>query len=231
MILLVTKNNNLAKSFRNDLNQEGFEVELFNWKQDLLLSLYQRNDFDMLILDLESTDVTTSDLFQKIKAHPTLSHIPLICIIKKDLVLEQLIAFELGADEFIFIPYTTPELQLRMRSIQGLLNLQKQLREKESRLNSIKQTQKILVTLNHYINNSLTPLYSLLQVMDESKPEDARRLKEFSHKTVDFIRRVLITLNNLVQNGEIKAVKQGVYRDLMLDIENELKKLQQSSQN
>ncbi len=231
MILLVTKNNNLAKSFRNDLKQEGFEVELFNWKQDLLLSLYQRNDFDMLILDLESMDVTTSDLFQKIKANPALSHIPLICIIKKDLVLEQLIAFELGADEFIFIPYTTPELQLRMRSIQGLLNLQKQLREKESRLNSIKQTQKILVTLNHYINNSLTPLYSLLQVMDESKPEDAKRLKEFSHKTVDFIRRVLITLNNLVQNGEIKAVKQGVYRDLMLDIENELKKLQQASRN
>lgn len=228
MILLVTNNKEIAKSIINDLEQEGFKVKLLENRQNLILLLHQKPEFNMVILDMQSLGSKVNELFQKIKSDESLSHIPLICILKKDLVLEQLIAFELGADEFIFVPYTTPELQLKMRSIQGLLDLQKQLREKESRLNSLKQTQKILVTLSHHINNSLTPLYSLIQVMDENKPEDAKRLKDFSQKTVDFIRKVLLTLNNLVQSGEMKAVQQGVYRDLMLDIEQELKKLQQS---
>ncbi len=229
MILLVTKNADLADSFRNDLKQEGFQVDLLENPAELPMRLYQNSEYHMAILDLERQEENISDLFQKLKKDARLRYIPLICIVKRDLVLEQLVAFELGADEFIYVPYTTTELQLKMRSIQRLLDLQNQLKEKENQLKALKQVQRILVTLSHYINNSLTPLYTLVQMMNEKNPKDAKRLKEFAARTVEFINKVLTTLNNLVQSGEMKVIKDGVYKDLMLDIEHELKKLQEAN--
>ncbi len=228
MILLITDNTELANSFRNDLHQEGFGVDLLKDHNQVFTKLYQNPDYHMVIFDLESTKNDTSKLFEKLKKDPKLKYIPLICIVQKNMVVEQLIAFELGADEFIYVPYTTPELQLKMRAIQRLLDLQNQLKEKENQLNALKQVQRILVTLSHYINNSLTPLYTMVQMMNENNPDDAQRLKEFVTRTVEFINKVLRTLNNLVQSGEMKVVQQGVYKDLMLDIEKELKSLQDS---
>ena len=226
MILLVTNNINLGRSFQKDLIQEGFKVSLIKDYKKVIPFLLKNPDYQMLILDMESQDDKTTEIFGKLKKYPELQYIPVICIIKKEMLVEQLIAFELGADEFIFFPYTTTELQLKIRSIHRLLDLQNQLHEKESILNSLRHTQSILVTLSHYINNSLTPLYSMVQVMDKNNPDDADRLMEFSRRTVDFIKKVLLTLNNLIQSGELKVVQDGIYKNLMLDIEKELKNLQ-----
>jgi DNA-binding response OmpR family regulator len=226
MILLVTKNINLGRSFQKDLNQEGFKVSLIKEHDKVIQFLLKNPDHQMLTLDLESLDDKTTEIIGKLKKYPELQYIPVICIIKKEMLVKQLMAFELGADEFIFSPYTTTELQLKIRSIHRLLDLQNQLLEKESLLNSLRQTQSILVTLSHYINNSLTPLYSMVQVMDKNNPDDAERLMKFSRRTVDFIKKVLLTLNNLIQSGELKVVQEGIYKNLMLDIEKELKNLQ-----
>ena len=226
MLLLISTNTEFANSFVTDLNREGFSVEIRKKIKDICTFLHLRKDIQMLILDLESIGNRTSEIFQRIKKDPKLNLMPIICIIKRDLFIEQLIAFELGADDFIFIPYNTLELQLKMRSIQGLLNLQSQLKEKESRLKVINHTQKVLVTLTHYINNSLTPLYSMAQAPNDSCREDHKRLKETSAHTVEFIKKVLSALNNLVQSGEMRVVKQGIYKDLLLDIENKLQDFQ-----
>lgn len=229
MILLASKNAGMAESFIHDLQHEGFEVELLQDYQQVIPQLYSTKTYQMVILHWEEEQSKVTELFQNIKKNPQLRHVPLICMIKKNQVVEQLIAFESGADEFIYVPYTTLELQLKMRSMQRLLDVQKKLKEKDNQLRALKQVQQILVTLSHYINNSLTPLYTLVQMINEQNPEDARRLKEYVQRTVEFINKVLRTLNNLVQSGEMKVVKEGVYNDLMLDIENELKELQKAN--
>ena len=214
----------------DDIRQEGFKVDILSNYQEVIMRLYQSPKYHMVLLDMEDSGENLSELCQKIKSDPQLQYIPLICIIKKDLLVDQLMAFEFGADEFIYVPYTTPELQLKMRALQRLLELQNRLREKENQLKALRQVQCILVTLSHYINNSLTPLFMLVQTMDEKSPEDARRLKDFVFRTVQFINKVLLTLNNLVQSGELKVLTEGVYKNLLLDIEGELKKLQESTQ-
>ncbi len=228
MILLITQNSELARSFMDDLKQEGFDIELLQDHSQIFSRLYQNSNYHMVIADLNSLGNAAQKIFQQLKNDARLKYLPLICLVQKDLVVEQLIAFELGADEFIYVPYTTPELQLKMRSIQRLLDLQNQLKDKENQLKALQQVQQVLVTLSHYINNSLTPLYSMVQMMNEKNPEDALRLKDFARRTVEFINKVLRTLNNLVQTGEMKVVREGVYKNLMLDIESELKKLQES---
>jgi DNA-binding response OmpR family regulator len=230
MILLISQNKNLSHAFVQDLKHEGFPVEVRRKAHDIGTFLHKKPQFKMLILDLESIHTKAPEIFQRIKKDPALKFIPIICIIKKDLILEQLIAFELGADDFIFFPYTTVELQLKMRAIQGLLTLQNQLKEQENRLNALSQTQKILVTLSHHINNSLTPLYGLTQILIDSKPEDFDRLKNAAKHTVEFIQKVLLSLNNLVSGGEMQIVQDGIYKYLLLDIEKELKKLHKNIQ-
>ena len=116
------------------------------------------------------------------------------------------------------------ELQMKMRTIQGLLDLQGQLKEQESKIKTLHQTQKILVTLSHYINNTLTPLYRLVQITNEKMPTEAKKLKESTTHTIELIKKVLIALNNFVQTGEFKLVEKGIYRDLMIDIKKELEK-------
>ncbi|MFZ0391581.1 MAG: hypothetical protein WAN36_14065 [Calditrichia bacterium] len=226
MILLASQNRQLCKEFESELRQEGFSVDPVYDYDEVFIHLYQNKSYRMILLDMEGDDGKVSRLCQKIKQNPETRFIPLICIVQKNSVVEHLVAFELGADEFIYVPYTTPELQLRLRSIQRLLNMQEQLNEKENQLKGLKQTQQILVTMSHYLNNSLTPLYSLVQLMDEDNPEDVRRLKEVARRTVEFINKVLASLNKLVKSGELKVIQEGVYRDLMLDIEKELKNLQ-----
>ncbi len=228
MILLITQNADISDSFIRDLNHEGFQVDLLQNYDQAVTGLYQNPNYKMIILDLDSEENKATELCEIIKKDSTLRYFPLICIVRKDLVVQQLIAFELGADEFIFVPYTTPELQLKMRSIQRMLDLQNQLKEKENQLKALKQVQQILVTLSHHINNSLTPLYSMVQVMNVNKPQDAARLKDFSRRTVEFINKVLKALNNLLQSGEMRVIREGVYKNLMLDIEKELKKLQEA---
>lgn len=228
MILLITKTSELAESFIKDLRHEGFEVEHIANYGEALVKLQQNPHYQMIILDMEADGNEATEFCQMVKKDPQLKLIPLICIVKRDYIVEQLIAFELGGDEFLFVPYTSIELQLKMRSIQRNLDLQKELKEKENQLRALKQVQQILVTLSHYINNSLTPLYSFVQMMNEKDEEDARRLKIFASRTVEFINKVLHTLNNLVQSGEMRVVKDGAYKNLLLDIENELKRLQEN---
>ncbi|GAB4375060.1 MAG: hypothetical protein Kow0042_20140 [Calditrichia bacterium] len=226
MILLISKNKELANSFIQDVQQEGFRTIWISRYQDTIPTVYQHRDCKMVVFDIESSDHQATETIQRMKKDPQISHIPIICMLQKELVVEQLIAFEMGADEFLYVPYTTTELQLRIRSIERMLELQQQLRDKENQLQALRQLQRVLVTLSHHINNSLTPLYSLVQMVDESRPENAKRLKEHARRTVEFINKVLTTLNQMVQSGEMKVIQTGVYKNLMLDIESELKKLQ-----
>ncbi len=228
MILFISKNQTIGETFVEEVEREGFQVKWIKDYQKVFLELFQNPKiYDMIVLDMESSSSEATELCQTIKKHDQLKLKPLICMVQKDLVVEQLIAFELGADEFIFVPYTSTELQLRFRSLKRLLDLQKELRDKENQIRSLKQIQKILVTLSHYINNSLTPLYAQVQIMNVKNEEDARKLKEFAQKTVKFINKVLQALNNLVKSGEMKVVSGCVYEDLLLDLEQELKELQE----
>jgi response regulator RpfG family c-di-GMP phosphodiesterase len=230
MILLLSKNKILADSFVQDLKQEGFVIKNLRCFTNLPTVIRSLPDSKMIILDLESLGNISSKVFQELKSDPELKYMPLLCITRKDRVIEQLIAFELGADDFIYFPYNTIELQLKMRSVQGILDLQNQLKEKEGKIQALRETQKILVTLSHYINNSLTPLYTLVQFLDESNVREVIEVKETVTKTVEFIKRVLTTLNNFIQSGEYKVMREGTYQDLLIDIKKELEKLKEPAQ-
>jgi hypothetical protein len=99
------------------------------------------------------------------------------------------------------------------------------LKEKESKIKVLQNTQKIMVTISHYINNSLMPLYQIVQNPSVKNKSDVAELIETSRKTIEFIKKVFRALNDYVQTGEFTLAKDGIYKDLMLDIQRAISSL------
>ncbi len=231
MILLISDRRAISAKIEEDLAREGFEIEVVKDFTQALLLLNQESGFQIILLDFEYSKHDVYEVCQKLKTNPSLKSIPLVCILEKNRMLDQLLSFEMGADDFIFLPYTTLEIQLKLRSIQRMIELQNQLQQKEAQVENLKNIQRVMVTLNHYINNALTPLYVSIQMMDEEQSNnDDGQLKEIARDTVEFISKVLQSLQKLVQSGKMKIMKEGVYKDMLIDIEHELNRLLEKTQ-
>ncbi len=230
MILLLSDNQNTAKTIQTDLSKEGFAVDVLDDFTRAFMQLNNQPDYNMILLDFEYTKHDVFDICDKIKKNPTFKFLPLVCIMDKNRFVDQLLAFEMGADDFIFVPYNALEMQLKMRSIQRIIDLQNQIQQKDAQLENLKNIQRIMVTLNHYINNALTPLYFAIQIMEDDQKEDTERIRVIAKDTVEFISKVLQSLHKIVQSGKIKILKEGVYKDIMFDIEQELNRLLEKNQ-
>ncbi|MCB0260870.1 MAG: response regulator [Calditrichaeota bacterium] len=225
MILLLSDNQETAAAIQADLAREGFEIELETDHRQALKNLGEDSQFQLVLLDIAYSKHDAFDICRRIKSDKNLKLIPLVCLLEKNRFVDQLLAFEMGADDFIFLPYSALEIQLKFRSLHRLIDLQTQIQQKDAQLENLKNIQRIMVTLNHYINNALTPLYFAVQIMEEGQPADADRVKNIAKETVEFISKVLQSLHKIVQSGKLKILKEGVYKDIMLDIEQELNRL------
>lgn len=230
MILVLSKNTDLVQNIQKFLELEGFEVEIADSVQNTLVRLYQENVYECLMVDFTIDKENIFSIIKTIKENTVAQRVPLLCIIPKDRLADQLIAFEMGVDDFIIHPFNVFEIQLKMRSLQRIIQLQKSLREKENQIESYRNLNRIVGTLNHHINNALTPLFSLAQTCNPDNPGEVQQLIQLIEHTTLFISRVLKALRNLIQQGELKVVQEGVYRDIMFDIEEELRRLMQESQ-
>ncbi len=229
MILLLSRDNALTQKIQGHLNLEGFVVEPTSSFQEALTRLYQQRTYESILVDFLYDQDNIFEVFRKLKRDPQCQYIPLICIIPKNHLAQQLIAFEMGVDDFISREFSIFELQLKVRSIQRLIHLQKALKEKDIQIENFRNITRIIGTLNHYINNALTPLYALAQVSRPDNPQDAERLKKLTEHTTLFISKVLKTLRTMTQQGELRITQNGVYRDIMFDIEVELQRLMEEN--
>jgi hypothetical protein len=106
-----------------------------------------------------------------------------------------------------------------------------QLRQKEAMLQNLQNIQRIMVTLNHYINNALTPLSFAVQFMEQMPNENnVKRLQSIANDTVVFVSKVLQSLQTLIDTGKMKVAQEGIYKNIMFDIEKELNVLVSKSE-
>ncbi|MCB0292806.1 MAG: response regulator, partial [Calditrichaeota bacterium] len=203
MILLLSDNQETAAAIQADLAREGFEIELETDHRQALKNLGEDSQFQLVLLDIAYSKHDAFDICRRIKSDKNLKLIPLVCLLEKNRFVDQLLAFEMGADDFIFLPYSALEIQLKFRSLHRLIDLQTQIQQKDAQLENLKNIQRIMVTLNHYINNALTPLYFAVQIMEEGQPADADRVKNIAKETVEFISKVLQSLHKIVQSGKL----------------------------
>ncbi len=225
MLLLLSDKADTAAKIKEDLTREGFTTEVVKNFAEAIVKLNSGTSYELILIDFDYAEQDVFDVCQKIKKGPAQKIIPLVGILNRSRVADKFLAFELGVDDFILMPYSPLEFQLKIRSLHRIAELQTRLQQKEDQLENLQNIQHLTVTLNHYINNALTPLYFAVQMAKDKSPEDALRIRTIARETVEFISKVLQTLQEIVDSGKIKVLTEGVYKDMMLDIEQELDKL------
>ena len=79
------------------------------------LELIRKGDFDALLLDLGLPDQDGAEILQQLRKREL--NIPVIIITARDSVDDRIKGLDLGADDYLVKPFSTAELQARLRAV------------------------------------------------------------------------------------------------------------------
>lgn len=112
-ILLVEDELSIAQPLTFLLQREGFSVT-HAADGTAALELFQRIDFDLVLLDLMLPGVYGTEVCRKMRS---VSNTPIVMLTAKDSEIDVVVGLELGADDYITKPYSTRELLARIRAV------------------------------------------------------------------------------------------------------------------
>lgn len=112
-LLLVEDDKALSMGIEFTLKDEGYEVLTAATYQDGQ-SLFERENFDLIILDVNLPDGNGYDLCKHIRSK---SDVPVIFLTALDEEVNMVLGFEIGGDDYITKPFRAKELLLRIKAI------------------------------------------------------------------------------------------------------------------
>jgi two-component system response regulator RegX3 len=95
------------------LNREGFDVTIARDGQEAL-TLFARNAFDLILLDLMLPKLSGLDVCRSIRS---ISDVPIIIVSAKGEEVDMVLMLEIGADDYVTKPYRLRELVARIRAV------------------------------------------------------------------------------------------------------------------
>ncbi|MBC8059106.1 MAG: response regulator transcription factor [Clostridiaceae bacterium] len=111
-ILIVDDDKDIVNLISDILEDEGYTIRsAFNGIDALKLII--DNKFDLLIIDLMLPDINGYEICKKIRDDITA---PIIILSAKNKVMDKVIGFELGADDYITKPFDDNELIARVKA-------------------------------------------------------------------------------------------------------------------
>lgn len=113
-ILLIDDDTRLAALLREYFTRFGLELESAMLPSKGL-ALLERNEFDLVILDIMLPEMDGFEVCKSIRKH---SDIPIIMLTARGEVMDRIVGLELGADDYLPKPFEPRELVAR---IQGIL--------------------------------------------------------------------------------------------------------------
>lgn len=144
-VLIVDDNKDMLMMIKESLKLEGYlTVTAENGKS--ALSSLDQNKIDIILLDVMLPDIDGRLLCKKIK---TKYDIPIIMISAKDTTEDKITGLDSGADDYIVKPFSTLELESRIRA---------RLRHLDDKKNLSSGSLKINFT-NHTITRNENPIY------------------------------------------------------------------------
>lgn len=146
-ILVVDDEKLLVKGITFNLENEGYEVDgAYDGQQ--ALELFNRNKYDLIILDLMLPIYDGLSLSRKIRET---SDVPVIMLTAKGEGSDKLLGFEYGADDYMTKPFDILELKARIKAIlrrsprlsKGENHVESILTAKDLRVDLIKRTVEV----------------------------------------------------------------------------------------
>ncbi|WP_019991296.1 response regulator transcription factor [Rudanella lutea] len=113
-ILLVEDEERLASFIRKGMSAEGYEVEVA-YDGRMGLSLFRRDVYDVIILDVNLPQMNGFELCRHIRAEN--EAVPVLMLTALDSLADKSDGFGAGADDYLAKPFEFAELLLRVRAL------------------------------------------------------------------------------------------------------------------
>jgi two-component system response regulator RegX3 len=112
-ILVVEDEASFSEALKYLLGREGFEVVVAE-SGTQALEIFDVTNPDLVLLDLMLPGVSGTEVCRIIRAK---SQVPIIMLTAKDSEIDKVVGLEIGADDYVTKPYSSPELIARMRAV------------------------------------------------------------------------------------------------------------------
>jgi DNA-binding response OmpR family regulator len=113
-ILLIEDDADLYSLIQYNLEKEGFQFAGSQTGKGAI-ELCRREKPDLVILDIMLPDSDGLDICKRIRAHPELSHLPIIFLTARAAETDRIVGLELGANDYIVKPFFVRELVARIK--------------------------------------------------------------------------------------------------------------------
>ena len=113
-ILIIDDDLKLTALITKFLENHSYTVSSFDNPKNALESLGQKNNFDLIILDITLPEMDGFQVLREIRQNLT---IPIIMLTARGEVSDRIIGLELGADDYMPKPFEPEELIARIQSI------------------------------------------------------------------------------------------------------------------
>ena len=111
-ILVVEDEATIATSLQDDLETEGFSVEVAD---DGLEALRLEDKFDLILLDVMLPGMDGFDICREVRSKGCCT--PIIMLTAKGQEVDKVVGLELGADDYVTKPFSRRELLARIKAV------------------------------------------------------------------------------------------------------------------
>ncbi len=117
LILIVDDEVELARSVAYSFEQEGFVTRHADSGKGAVEAALQSPVPDLILLDLMLPDLNGTEVCRELRRHASTRSVPIVFLTARDNEIDRVVAFELGADDYVAKPFSVRELTLRVRAL------------------------------------------------------------------------------------------------------------------
>ena len=168
-VLIVEDERRIARFLQMELEHEGMSTAIEDNGRRAYERIMQEN-YDLILLDVMLPDVDGFTICRKVRE---LSQVPIIMLTAKDDIDDKVQGLDIGADDYITKPFATPELLARMRVVLRRQESQREAREAQEEILSVKNLT--MYPARHEVKVDATPVeltkkeYDLLEYLLRNK--------------------------------------------------------------
>lgn len=168
-VLIVEDERRIARFLQMELEHEGMSTAIEDNGRRAYERIMQGN-YDLVLLDVMLPDMDGFTICRKVRE---LSQVPIIMLTAKDDIDDKVQGLDIGADDYITKPFATPELLARMRVVLRRQESQREAREAQEEILSVKNL--IMYPARHEVKVDATPVeltkkeYDLLEYLLRNK--------------------------------------------------------------